>query len=78
VLNVVVLPVLAPAVLGEGVDYTPAGDHEGVPEFLGFSSGPEPVVALEGKQDHDGTVADEGAAHDLGVSEVSTSEPDLP
>lgn len=67
VLNVVVLPVLAPPVLSEGVDYPPTGDHKGVPEFLGFTGRPEPALALEGKQDHDSAVANERAAHDLGI-----------
>jgi hypothetical protein len=64
VLQVVVHPGAAPAVLGEGVDAAPGGDDDAVEELLAAARAREPALAREHGDDQNQAVADEGGAHD--------------
>lgn len=63
-LQVVVHPGAAPAVLGEGVDASPGGDDERVEELLAATGATEPILADEQQDRQQNAVRDKGAAHD--------------
>lgn len=64
VLQVVVGPGPAPAVLCESVDAAPRRNHDRVEEFLAPSRALQPHLAYQEQDGHEDTVADEGTAHD--------------
>jgi hypothetical protein len=58
------VPVLAPPMLGEGVDATPDGNNQRVPELLRPACSPKPCLAHQQQDHHDDSVGDERRAHD--------------
>lgn len=64
VLQVVVDPGAAPAMLGKGVDAAPGGNDQAVEELLAAVGASEPDLADEQQDGQDDAVGDEAAAHD--------------
>lgn len=63
-LQVILDPGVAPAMLGEGIDATPHGDDDGIEEFLRLAGAAQPRLAHEEQDGHDNAVANKGRAHD--------------
>ena len=64
VLQIIVNPWSAPAMLGKGIDTAPCGDDERIEEFLTPAGSPQPVLADKKKNGQADTIRDECAAHD--------------
>lgn len=62
-LEIIMRPILAPAVLGECVDTTPDRNNDGVEEFLAPTSSSKPELAHEQEDSKKDTVGNERTSH---------------
>jgi hypothetical protein len=64
VLQIIVHPGTAPAVLSKGINTTPSRNNQGVEELLAATSPAQPVLSNQQKQSQTDTVPDKRTAHD--------------